>query len=64
MAAKKQIVYSDGLCELTEEAKSELKGTQYYNDDLAPVTKKDRTWNTYNIATLWMGMLPLMMRRR
>lgn len=56
MADKKQIVYSDGLCELTEEAKAELRGSQYYNDDLAPVAKKDRTWNTYNIATLWMGM--------
>ena len=53
---KKQIVYKDGLCELTSEAKNELKGTAYYNDDLAPIEKKDRTWNTYNIATLWMGM--------
>ena len=35
MADKKQIVYSDGLCELTEEAKAELRGSQYYNDDLS-----------------------------
>lgn len=56
MVDKKLKVFDDGLCELTEEAKQDLHSSGYYNDDLAPVTKKNRSWNTYNIATLWMGM--------
>jgi NCS1 family nucleobase:cation symporter-1 len=56
MVEKKQQVYSDGLYELTEGAKTELQSSPYYNEDLAPVRKNDRSWNTYHIATLWMGM--------
>lgn len=56
MTDKTQIAYSDGLYELTEEAKAELSSSPYYNGDLAPVPKKERTWGTYHIATLWMGM--------
>ena len=27
-----------------------------YNEDLAPTGPEDRTWSTYNIAALWIGM--------
>ena len=56
MANKTQIAYQDGLRDLTNEAIEELSKSNYYNEDLAPVPKEKRTWNTYNIATLWMGM--------
>lgn len=56
MAEKTQIRFKDGLCDLTDQAIEELQHSGYYNDDLAPVPKSKRTWNTYNIATLWMGM--------
>ncbi len=40
------------LWELTED----LHGSPYYNDDLAPTTTAQRTWNTWHIAALWIGM--------
>ncbi|MCL1897113.1 MAG: cytosine permease, partial [Clostridiales bacterium] len=46
----------DGLYELTDSARAELKTSSYYNDDLAPTTLSQRTWSTYNIASLWVGM--------
>ena len=46
----------NGLYELTESARENLKKSQYYNDDLAPTKLKERTWTTYNIAALWVGM--------
>lgn len=46
----------NGLYELTEDARAELKESQYYNDDLAPTKLNERTWTTYNIAALWVGM--------
>ena len=27
-----------------------------WNEDLAPTTPERRTWSTYNIAALWIGM--------
>ena len=45
-----------GLYELTDEAKAELAGSKYFNEDLAPTTLADRTWNTYHVSMLWVGM--------
>ncbi|WOD08595.1 NCS1 family nucleobase:cation symporter-1 [Marinomonas sp. GJ51-6] len=38
------------------EVDSDLKQSSAYNDDLAPTKIKDRTWNKWNIAALWVGM--------
>ncbi len=34
----------------------DLQQSSAYNDDLAPTKVKDRTWNKWNIAALWVGM--------
>ncbi|MDD3168113.1 MAG: cytosine permease [Eubacteriales bacterium] len=46
----------NGLYELTEEARAELTGSKYYNKDLEPSSISQRTWTTYNITALWIGM--------
>jgi NCS1 family nucleobase:cation symporter-1 len=38
--------------ELTED----VSHSPLWNPDLAPTTIKERTWSTYNIAALWIGM--------
>jgi NCS1 family nucleobase:cation symporter-1 len=38
--------------ELTED----VSGSPLWNKDLAPTTIKERTWSTWNIAALWIGM--------
>lgn len=45
-----------GLFELTDEARAELVSSKYYNEDLAPTSVSQRTWTTYNISMLWVGM--------
>lgn len=45
-----------GLYELTDEARVLLAGSKYFNDDLAPTSVSQRTWTTYHIASLWIGM--------
>ncbi|HZJ01249.1 MAG TPA: NCS1 family nucleobase:cation symporter-1 [Gemmatimonadaceae bacterium] len=40
----------------TEELDSELSGSPLWNPDLAPTPPSRRTWSTYNIAALWIGM--------
>ncbi|MBV4420199.1 NCS1 family nucleobase:cation symporter-1 [Clostridium tyrobutyricum] len=42
--------------ELDMEDNSIIKESKLYNDDIAPVAIKDRTWNTYNFTALWVGM--------
>lgn len=49
--------FSGELYELTEEAAKELVSSKYYNEDLAPISKSERTWTTYNIGMLWVGMV-------
>ncbi len=49
-------VERNGLFELTEAARAELSSSKYYNEDLAPTTVAERTWTTYNITMLWVGM--------
>jgi nucleobase:cation symporter-1, NCS1 family len=34
----------------------DLSGSPYWNRDLAPTPPERRTWTTYNIAALWIGM--------
>ena len=36
--------------------KAEVRGSSLYNEDLAPTGIEQRTWTTYNIAALWIGM--------
>ena len=49
-------VETNGLYELTDAARSELISSKYYNEDLAPTSVSQRTWTTYNISMLWVGM--------
>ncbi len=41
---------------LVETDVSSLGNSSLINDDLAPTKISDRTWGTYNIAALWIGM--------
>jgi NCS1 family nucleobase:cation symporter-1 len=34
----------------------DLSGSPFWNPDLAPTPPERRTWSTYNIAALWIGM--------
>src|SRR5688572_13350618 len=34
----------------------DVSGSQLWNPDLAPTTLAERTWSTWNIAALWIGM--------
>jgi NCS1 family nucleobase:cation symporter-1 len=36
--------------------KTEVMSSSLYNEDLAPTGYRERTWSTYNIAALWIGM--------
>lgn len=45
-----------GLYELTDAARAELIDSKYYNEDLAPTSVSQRTWTTYHIASLWVGL--------
>jgi nucleobase:cation symporter-1, NCS1 family len=40
----------------SEELDQELSGSPLWNPDLAPTPLSRRTWSTYNIAALWIGM--------
>ena len=33
-----------------------IETSKLFNDDLAPVPFKGRTWHTYNYAALWMSI--------
>jgi NCS1 family nucleobase:cation symporter-1 len=41
-----------GLYEMT----ADVSSSPLYNEDIAPTKLKQRTWSTYNIAALWIGM--------
>ena len=36
--------------------KASTMSSRLYNEDLAPTGPEERTWTTYNIAALWIGM--------
>ncbi|MBI1805549.1 MAG: NCS1 family nucleobase:cation symporter-1 [Ignavibacteria bacterium] len=44
------------LSELVEIDVSEIEHSPLINEDIAPTTIAQRTWSTYNIAALWIGM--------
>ncbi|MCI0490058.1 MAG: NCS1 family nucleobase:cation symporter-1 [Blastocatellia bacterium] len=54
MAAETELVSSAGrdFVELSED----VSHSRLWNRDLAPTTISQRTWTTYNIAALWIGM--------
>lgn len=39
-----------------EELRKDVSSSPLWNEDLAPTTIKERTWSTWNIAALWIGM--------
>ncbi|HEX8473553.1 MAG TPA: NCS1 family nucleobase:cation symporter-1 [Pyrinomonadaceae bacterium] len=39
-----------------EELHVDVSGSPLWNRDLAPTTIRERTWSTWNIAALWIGM--------
>ena len=39
-----------------EELRKDVSASPLWNKDLAPTTIKERTWSTWNIAALWIGM--------
>src|SRR5438128_6601024 len=39
-----------------EELTTDVAKSPLWNPDLAPTTLKERTWSTWNIAALWIGM--------
>lgn len=46
----------NGLYELTDAARAELVDSKYYNKDLSPTSVSQRSWTTYHISMLWVGM--------
>ncbi len=46
----------EGLIELKPDLLKEIETSPLYNADLAPTTLGTRTWSTWNIAALWIGM--------
>jgi len=38
------------------ESLPKIQNSPLYNEDLAPVPAGGRTWGTWNIAALWVGM--------
>ncbi|MDQ3737251.1 MAG: cytosine permease, partial [Actinomycetota bacterium] len=36
--------------------KDEVSASPLYNEDLAPTEPEERTWTTYNLTALWIGM--------
>jgi NCS1 family nucleobase:cation symporter-1 len=38
------------------ELRADVSGSPLWNRDLAPTTIRERTWTTWNIAALWIGM--------
>src|SRR5687767_5450637 len=52
---------SDGLSATVAEqdfveVTEDLSASPLWNEDLAPTPLSKRTWSTYNIAALWIGM--------
>src|SRR5918992_296124 len=39
-----------------EELHTDVSHSPLWNRDLAPTTRRERTWSTWNIAALWIGM--------
>jgi nucleobase:cation symporter-1, NCS1 family len=35
---------------------ADVRDSAHYNDDIAPTRIRERTWSTWNVAALWVGM--------
>ncbi len=53
--ATHQTASSEGKPDFVE-LNEDVSRSPLWNHDLAPTTIKERTWTTYNIAALWIGM--------
>jgi len=49
-------VIDDVQHELTQDERALIRAHPSYNDDLAPTSRAQRTWNIWHIAALWVGM--------
>lgn len=49
-------MFKNSFTQLYETTIEKTEGNRLYNKDLAPTKISERTWNTYNIAALWIGM--------
>lgn len=49
--------FKKGLYILDESVIAGLADSKYYNEDLKPTSQSERTWSTYHIAMLWVGMV-------
>src|ERR687895_372110 len=52
VASERGPAYTPDVVTTTED----LSGSPLWNPDLAPTPPERRTWSTYNIAALWIGM--------
>lgn len=52
----KNQVESHEIVELTPSGMKAIDNSPLLNDDLRPTRKDERTWETYNISALWIGM--------
>ncbi|MCJ8298142.1 MAG: cytosine permease, partial [Pseudomonadales bacterium] len=53
-SANSTVVKVDEFYEL--EVGTDLSTSSHYNEDIAPTKIKQRTWGTWNVAALWVGM--------
>jgi nucleobase:cation symporter-1, NCS1 family len=54
-----ELVYEDLAVKSDDEAQAirdRVRDSRYYNEDLAPVGPARRTWSTWNITAMWIGM--------
>ncbi|MFD2371476.1 NCS1 family nucleobase:cation symporter-1 [Brevibacillus sp. GCM10020057] len=47
---------SGGIVTLTKEGEQLVENSPLYNDGLRPTTRAEHSWNSYNFASLWIGM--------
>ena len=53
-SANSTVVKVDEFYEL--EVGTDISSSSHYNEDIAPTKIKQRTWGTWNVAALWVGM--------
>ncbi|MCM2129451.1 NCS1 family nucleobase:cation symporter-1 [Larsenimonas rhizosphaerae] len=49
-----RMVERDGKVELT--LGDDVRNSALFNDDIAPTQARERTWTTWNVAALWVGL--------
>ena len=53
-SASSSVVQVDEFYEL--EVGQDVASSSHYNEDIAPTKISQRTWGTWNVAALWVGM--------